>query len=68
MSLPNELDNRKEVGLYCYSAETNGDIELSFNISEPGDYKLVITPKLIKRMSDTSEMMIKADNLGYFNK
>ena len=68
MSVPSELDNLKNVGIYVYSAETNGDIELSFKVKEPGDYKLVIIKKDLKRMTDTSEMMIRAERLGLFKK
>lgn len=68
MGLPNSIGNLKDVGLYSYGVERNGDIELNFKIDEPGDYKLIITAKDINRMNDTSEMMIKADKLGYFDK
>lgn len=68
MSLPNAIDNLKDIGLYSYSVERNGDIELNFKISEPGNYKLVIDEKEIKRMEDTSKMMIKAEKLGYLYK
>lgn len=68
MALPNSIDNLKDIGLYSYGARKNGDIELNFKIDEPGDYKLIITAKEISRMKGTSEMMIKADKLGYFDK
>lgn len=68
MSLPNSIENLKDVGIYTYSSERNGDIELFFRISDPGDYTLTITEKEIKRMFDASNMMIKADKLGYFDK
>lgn len=68
MSLPNSIVNLKDVGLYSYSVERNGDIELNFKINKPGNYKLIITEKEIKRMVDISEMMIKANGLGYFDK
>ena len=68
MSLPDAIDNLKDIGLYSYSVERNGDIELNFKVRELGSYKLTITEKEIKRMVDASEMMIKADKLGYFDK
>lgn len=68
MSLPNAIDNLKDIGLYSYSVERNGDIELNFKISEPGNYKLVIDENEIKRMEDTSKKMIKAEKLGYLYK
>lgn len=68
MSLPDAIDNLKDIGLYSYSVERNGDIELNFKVSETGNYKLTITEKEIKRMVDASKMMIKADKLGYFDK
>ncbi len=68
MALPNSTNNLKNIGLYSYGAEKNGDIELNFKINEPGDYKLTITAKEINRMKSTSEMMIKADKLGFFDK
>ena len=68
MSLPDGIANLKDIGLYSYSVERNGDIELNFKVSEPGNYKLIIDQKEIKRMGNTSKMMIKADKLGYFDK
>jgi len=68
MSLPSGIDNLRDVGLYSYSVIKNGDIELNFKIDEPGNYTITITAKEISRMKNASEMMIKADKLGYFDK
>ena len=64
MSLPNGLENLIDIGIYCYSADRNGNIELNFKVEEPGNYKLVITEKEIKRMKSTSDMMKIAEQLG----
>nr|UVM81384.1 MAG: hypothetical protein [Bacteriophage sp.] len=57
---------RKEIDMYCYSALTNGDIELYFQVAGAGGYKLVIKDKDIKKMNDTSNMMKQAKVMGYF--
>lgn len=67
MTTLHSADNRKDIEIYSYGAERNGNIELNFHIDEPGHYKLVITAKEISGMEDTSKMMIEANKSGYFD-
>ncbi len=60
MAIPIGFKNIKEVGIYCFSDDNEGNIDVSFNIKEPGDYTLKITEKELRsmqRFSDIGKML-----------
>lgn len=52
MSLPSGWNDVKQVGIYCYSPDEKGSIDINFNIKESGNYNLKITEKDLHRMID----------------
>ena len=39
MAIPKNINKLKDIEIYIYDTNEKGDIEISFNINEQGDYK-----------------------------
>lgn len=65
MSIPVGFKNVKEVGIYCFSDDNEGNIDVNFNIKEAGDYTLKITKKNLRSMQSFSKI---GEALGKINK
>jgi hypothetical protein len=46
--IPRNIDKLNDVGLYTFKDDENANIELSFHIETPGDYKITLTGDDIK--------------------
>lgn len=57
MSIAKDIKDLKEVGLYSYCDDENGNIEVTFHIDTPGNYKLLITEKDLKSMNRFSKLV-----------
>ena len=42
MAIPKNINNLKDIGTYVYDTNEDGNINISFHINNPGDYKLEI--------------------------
>ena len=58
MAIPKDINNLKDIGIYVYDTNENGNINISFHINNPGDYKLEInnnTLKFMELLSNTNK-------------
>lgn len=58
MAIPKDINNLKDIGIYVYDTNEDGNINISFHINNPGDYKLEInnnTLKFMELLSDTNK-------------
>mgnify|MGYP001160570390 CR=1 FL=1 len=51
MAIAKNVKNLKEVDLYGYCDDGDGNIEVTFHINTPGDYRLLIPEKNLKSMN-----------------
>lgn len=56
MSVADNINNLKEIGLYGFNSDGESNIEITFHIEEPGDYKLMIKEKELNSMKRWSGM------------
>ena len=50
MAIPKDINNLKDIGIYVYDTNEDGNINISFHINNPGDYKLEINNNTLKFM------------------
>ena len=50
MAIPKNINNLKDIGTYVYDTNEDGNINISFHINNPGDYKLEINNNTLKFM------------------
>ncbi|MDY6151793.1 MAG: hypothetical protein SPI06_00145 [Terrisporobacter sp.] len=58
MAIPKDINNLKDIGIYVYDTNEDGNINISFHINNPGDYKLEInnnTLKFMELLSNTNK-------------
>lgn len=58
MAIPKDINNLKDIGTYVYDTNEDGNINISFHINNPGDYKLEInnnTLKFMELLSNTNK-------------
>lgn len=58
MAIPKNINNLKDIGTYVYDTNEDGNINISFHINNPGDYKLEInnnTLKFMELLSNTNK-------------
>ena len=58
MAIPKNINNLKDIGTYVYDTNEDGNINISFHINNPGDYRLEInnnTLKFMELLSNTNK-------------
>ena len=58
MAIPKNINNLKDIGTYVYDTNEDRNINISFHINNPGDYKLEInnnTLKFMELLSNTNK-------------
>ncbi|MBO3443398.1 hypothetical protein [Clostridium sp. CCUG 7971] len=56
MSIVDNINELKEVGLYSYCDYNYRDIEINFNVNEPNNYKLEISNKELTKMKGFTKL------------
>lgn len=56
MAIPKNINNLKDIEIYIYDTNEKGDIDISFHINEPGDYKIKVNNNTLKSMELLSKI------------
>lgn len=64
MAIPKNINNLKDIEIYTYNENEKGNIEINFNIKDPGDHKLEISNDTLKSMMLTSVISKELNKIG----
>lgn len=56
MAIPNDLKDLKDIGLYCFGDDGEGNIIVNFRVDTPGNYTLKINERDLRSMNDLSRI------------